>query len=43
MCVLSVCQNRVEVNKITLEILKFISVHVGRPAHEMTSNTSNGP
>ena len=31
MCVLLVCQNRVEVNKIALVLFKFISVHVERP------------
>jgi len=31
MGVLSVYQNRVELNKITLVIFKFISVHVRRP------------
>ena len=31
MCVLSVCQNGVEVNRIALVIFKLTSVHVGRP------------
>jgi len=31
MCVLSVCENSVEINKIALVIFKFISVHVRRP------------
>jgi len=31
MCLLSECQNSVEINKITLLIFKFISVHVRRP------------
>jgi len=31
MCMPSVCQNSVEINKIALVIFKFISVHVRRP------------
>jgi len=31
MCVLSVCQNMVEVNKIACVIFNFISEHVGHP------------
>jgi len=43
MCVLSVCQNSVEINKnSTCDIQVYISTCKGALAHEMMSNTSNG-